>query len=102
MSMQEELEGTRRLVFGLRKICLCAVEAEDDGIIMRPPVLQYEVCSNCSVMVLLCFLYNFKLRVLKTIEHCGVLCRGKTRYVIFTRLNGIMLCGKSMKNHSNS
>ncbi|MEM0235324.1 hypothetical protein [Thermofilum sp.] len=58
MSMQEELEGTRRLVFGLRKICSWAVETEGGGLIMRPPAQPPHgiLCVNCSVMSLLCYL----------------------------------------------
>jgi len=42
---------------------------------------------------------NFKVRILEAIEHCGVLCRGMTNYVIFYTMkwNDVV-----WKKHENS
>jgi len=42
---------------------------------------------------------NFEVRILEAIEHCGVLCRGTTRYVIFYTMkwNDVV-----WKKHENS
>ncbi|MCS7367395.1 MAG: hypothetical protein NDF52_05900 [archaeon YNP-WB-062] len=50
-----------------------------------PPTGKLGPCTD----ILLVFIGeadSFELRVLEAIKHCGVLCRGKTRYVIFYAL----------------
>jgi hypothetical protein len=50
-----------------------------------PPLGESGPCTE----ILLVFIGeadSFELRLLETIEHCGVLCHGKTKYVIFYAL----------------
>lgn len=47
-----------------------------------PPLGERRGCADI-LLVIIGEADNFELRILEAIEHCGVLCRGTTRYVIF-------------------
>jgi len=72
------LNAIKRKLIGQRSI---------DGIPINviPPIGEPGPCAD----ILLVFIGeadSFELRVLEAIEHCGVLCHGKTRCVIFYAL----------------
>lgn len=63
-----------------------------------PPYGKHGPCTQILV-VFIGETDNFELRVLEAIEHCAVLCRGTTKYVIFYTM---MWNDVIWKKHENS